>query len=76
MSEAVDVMRQAAAETDTFSFQIVREDEDPGLTISREAMDETARQMIAWVALRMAHIWEQTGRPPKFVKIDVKVGVE
>lgn len=72
-----DPLTEASRQTDTFRFVIER---GPGTdrrrTISAEAIGATGDQIKAWIAARMLSHWEETGVPPRFLVIDVKVGVE
>lgn len=73
----LDVYQQAAAETDTFSFEITNvRPGDKDKTVSIEALEATAEQVSLWVGARLMHRWNTTGVAPKFAKVDVKVGVE
>lgn len=73
----VELLEQAAAETDTFSFTIenLRPNEKER-TVTAEALDATGDQIKAWVAARILQQWEAAGLAPKFISIDVKVGLE
>lgn len=75
VSEA-DALRRAAAETDTFTFTIQNAQPDPKRTISVEAIEAIDENIKAWIAARVLHTWRTTGLAPKFVTIEVKVGVE
>lgn len=73
----VEALKQAAGETDTFTFTIENmRPEERELTVSAEALDATGDQIKAWVAARILHQWKATGLAPKFISIDVKVGLE
>jgi hypothetical protein len=72
----LDEMKAAAATTDTFSFQIENKRPELSRTLSSTAIDAAGDQFKAWIAARLLGVWKATGLAPKFVNIDVKVGVE
>jgi hypothetical protein len=76
MSSLHEEMLASANETDTFTFTIENPDPNPKATLSAQAIDEVGDHMKTWIAARLLAQWDKVGTAPKFVTIDVKVGVE
>lgn len=64
---------KAALEGPTMRWTIRRDRIEPGRTISRAALNETVRQMTAFIEGRVLEAWERRKEPPLEVDIDLTV---
>lgn len=59
-----------------FRFEIDNRDTDPDTSLSKAAVEVVGQQFKGFILGQVLKRWDKTGKPPKWVVIDVKVGME